>query len=181
MTTLNLGTVVAFQAGLHAQLIPYIAALHASCITHDHTPATFVPPLSHEKLLYWWKDRIAEVSAGTRLIFLLVRNDLSSSITVNISPIKGADLLGVVMLDLPAAETGLFRASVEQLLIHTTCRRQGGAKNLIQTIETEAVLRGKTLLVCPAPWLLRAKRKKMGAGLPTDSSHYSSADVECRI
>lgn len=164
MATPNPGTVVAFQAALHAQLIPYIAALHASCITHDHTPATFVPPLSHEKLLYWWKDRIAEVSAGTRLIFLLVRNDLSSSITVDVSPIKGADLLGVAMLDLPTAETDLFRASVEQLLIHTTYRRQGGAKSLIQTIETEAILRGKTLLVCPASWLLHEEEKYYSEG-----------------
>lgn len=147
MTTSNSGIVIAFEPAHHAQLIPYIAALHASCITHDHTPATFIPPLSHEKLLYWWKDRIAEVSGGTRLIFLLIRGD-PSSMAVTLSPIKGTDVLGVVMLDMPPFETDVFRASIEQLLVHTNHRRQGGARTLVQILETEAILRAKTLLVC---------------------------------
>lgn len=149
MTTSSPGTVIPFQLTYHAQLIPYIAALHASCITHDHTPATFVPPLSHEKLLYWWKDRIAEASAGTRLIYLLVRDD-TSSLTVDLPliGIKGTDVLGVVMLDMPPSETDVFRGSIEKLLIHTTHRRQGGARILIQALEAEALQRDKRLLVC---------------------------------
>lgn len=139
------GTITPFQPDLHAQLIPYIAALHASCITHDRTPATFVPPLSHVKLLYWWKDRIAEVAAGTRHILLLVRDDDPASLAA--VGVKGTDVLGVVMLGMPPSETDVFRASVEKLLIHTSCRRRGGARTLVQALEAESLQRGRTLLV----------------------------------
>lgn len=153
MATSSPGTVVVpFIPAHHAHLIPYLAALHASCITHDHAIATFIPPLSHEKLLSWWKDRIAEVSAGTRLICLLVKES-AASVTLpgagsaQNAPIKGTDVLGVVMLHMPHTETDALRASVETLLIHTTHRRRGGATSLLQTLESEAALRGKTLLV----------------------------------
>ena len=66
------GTVLPFDPKAHAHLTPYLAAIHASCITHDRAIATFLPPLSHEKLLSWWKERIAEVNDGKRRIWILV-------------------------------------------------------------------------------------------------------------
>ncbi|KAK0744155.1 hypothetical protein B0T18DRAFT_392796 [Schizothecium vesticola] len=57
-----------FSQEQHGHLVPYIAALHASCITADHMAGPFVPPLKHEKLLAWWKERIAEANRGARVI-----------------------------------------------------------------------------------------------------------------
>nr|RBQ93549.1 hypothetical protein FVER53263_06139 [Fusarium verticillioides] len=125
----------------HGHLIPYLAAIHASCITHDRTIAEFLPPLSHEKLLAWWKERIAEVADGKRLIFILL-NDCEPGARPN-----GSDVVGVVMLNMPSSETGPFRGVVEKLLVHKAFRGRGGARTLISALEAEATKRGRTILL----------------------------------
>lgn len=135
------GSVALFSPSQHSHLIPYLAAIHASCITHDRTIATFLPPLSHEKLLTWWKERIAEVNDGKRLIFILLNQPEPSA-----RP-KGPDVMGVVMLSMPYSETGPFRGIVEKLLVHKSFRGKGGARTLINALEAEAAKRGRTTLV----------------------------------
>ncbi|KAI5917089.1 acetyltransferase [Camillea tinctor] len=125
----------------HAHLIPYIAALHAACISQDQVIATFLPPLHHEKLLAWWKDAIAEVGAGTRLISLLLDE------TAPGSPPKGTELVGVVTLSMPAAETAAHRGVVEKLFVTPKYRRRGAARALMGYLEAEARTRGRVLLL----------------------------------
>jgi GNAT superfamily N-acetyltransferase len=171
-------SVILFTPGQHTPLIPYLAAIHASCITHDRTIASFIPPLSHEKLLAYWKDRIAEVSAGTRLLLLLVRADDSDPASSNglldhhhhhhPAVPKGTNLVGIVMLDMPPSETSSLRAVVEKLLVHPSYRARGGATALVDALEREAVKRGRTMLVsdfffpllpfCPPRVRLRTSR-----------------------
>ncbi|KAB5545948.1 acetyltransferase [Coniochaeta sp. 2T2.1] len=129
-----------FSQSEHSQLVPYLAALHASCITHDHMIGTFLPPLHHEKLLSWWKERIAEVSAGTRVIVLLLTDPEPGQRA------QGKELMGVAMLGMPKSETGPFRGYVEKVLVSTKYRGHGGARALMQEIETEAVRQGRRLL-----------------------------------
>lgn len=131
-----------FSPAEHAQLVPYLAALHASCITHDRMIGTFLPPLHHEKLLAWWKERIAEVNAGTRVIVLLLSEPQPPGARA-----KGTDLMGVAMLGMPESETGPFRGYVEKVLVSTKYRGHGGARALVSTIEAEALKHGRTLLV----------------------------------
>lgn len=135
------GIIVPFDVSAHSHLVPYLAALHASCITHDHTIATFLLPLSHEKLLAWWKERIGETNGEKRVMLLLV-SDLDPN-----GPIRGPEIKGVVMLWMPCSETGSFRGFVENLLVHKTHRGKGAAKALMSAIETEALNRGRKLLV----------------------------------
>lgn len=135
------GTVIIFDTKEHAHVTPYLAAIHASCITHDRTIATFLPPLSHEKLLGWWKSRIAEVEDGSRVMFMLV-NDLDQS-----GRVKGPEIMGVVMLLMPPSETGPFRCTVEKLLVHKNFRGRGGSRVLMNALEAEAAKRQRTLLV----------------------------------
>jgi hypothetical protein len=138
------GTVIQFSPTQHSHLVAYLAALHAGCITHDRTVATFLPPLSHEKLLTWWKERIAEVVNGTRVIHILVKN-------ASVRP-SGADLVGVVMLSMPFSETGKARGIVEKLLVHQGHRGKGAARVLLAAVEADALQRGRTLLVgSPTP------------------------------
>lgn len=140
------GIVLAFNPPQHAHLIPYIAAIHASCITHDRTMATFLPPLSHEKLLAWWKERIAEINDGSRLMYFLV-----SDLADDARP-KGPEVMGVVMLAFPFSETAQFRATVEMLLIHKNFRGRGAARTLMGVLEAGAAQRGRTTLVrCRKP------------------------------
>lgn len=133
--------VLAFDPKAHGHLTPYLAAMHASSITHDRAMATFLPPLSHEKLLAWWKERIAEVNDGRRLIWILV-SELDDA-----GRPRGPDVMGVVMLAMPCSETGSFRGVVEQLLVHKLFRGQGGARALVDALESDAAKVGRTTLV----------------------------------
>jgi GNAT superfamily N-acetyltransferase len=135
------GSVVIFSPTEHATFTPYLAAIHASCITHDRTIATFLPPLNHEKLLIYWKEKIAEVTQGKCVIFMLLNESEPGS-----KP-KGTEVMGVVMLCMPYSETGKMRGFVEKLLVSPKFRNRGGARDLMQALEAEALRRGKTLLV----------------------------------
>lgn len=130
-----------FRVAEHSHLTPWLAALHAQCISHDRMIGTFLPPLSHEKLLGWWKERIAEVRAGTRSIIMLLDESEPGA------KFKGEELVGVVMLSTPPLETAPFRASVESLLVSTKYRRRGGATMLLRAVHEEAYRAKKTLLV----------------------------------
>jgi len=130
-----------FVASEHSHLTPYLAALHANCITHDATMATFLPPLNHEKLLTWWKDRIAESNLGTRLIMLLLDENEPGN------KAKGHELVGVATMAMPESETGPFRGFIEKFFVSPKCRRRGYGRRLMAALEMQAVGRGKTLLM----------------------------------
>ncbi|KAL1900064.1 hypothetical protein Cpir12675_001063 [Ceratocystis pirilliformis] len=140
-----------------SSLVPYLAALHANCITSDHTIATFLPPLSHDKLLTWWKDSISAVVRNESVMFLLFDEaplpmsgsaDMSSRFPLE--QFKGSNLMGVVILAMLRAETGPFRAQVDKLLVSPKFRRRGGATALMKALEQEAAKRGQTLLMLNA-------------------------------
>ncbi|GJN66906.1 GCN5-related N-acetyltransferase (GNAT) domain-containingprotein [Purpureocillium lilacinum] len=145
------GTVLPFDPKAHAHLTPYLAAIHASCITHDRAIATFLPPLSHEKLLSWWKERIAEVNDGKRRIWILVGESSHDAPTLTATAPtgrpKGPEVMGVVMLAMPYSETGPFRGAVEKLLIHKSWRGKGGATALMAALEADAAKLGRTTLM----------------------------------
>jgi GNAT superfamily N-acetyltransferase len=130
-----------FSQEQHGHLVPYIAALHASCITLDHMVGPFLPPLTNEKLLPWWKERLAEANNGTRIIVLLL-----PELSLGKKP-QGTDLRGLAMLKLSESETGSFRGHIDAVLVDRRHRRQGGAKALVAALEYEAAKRGRSLLV----------------------------------
>ncbi|KAK0701832.1 hypothetical protein B0T26DRAFT_659649 [Lasiosphaeria miniovina] len=129
-----------FSSEQHGHLVPYIAALHASCITIDHMIGPFLPPLTNEKLLPWWKERLAEANQGTRVIVLLLPETAPGAKPV------GTDLRGLAMLRLSSSETASFRGRIDAVLVNQKYRRQGGAKTLVDALEYEAAKRGRTML-----------------------------------
>jgi len=134
--------ITAYNPTTHSSLVPYMAVLHATCISSDKTITTFIPPIANDRLLQWWKDRIAESVRGERAIFLLLEAD-------SFRPL-GARLTGLVMLDLSLAassETATHRATVETLLVGSDFRGKGGARRLMNAVEAEARARGRFLLV----------------------------------
>jgi hypothetical protein len=133
-----------FSPTTHAHLVPWLCALHASCVTHDGLLAgSFLPPLSQDRLLGWWKARIAEVAAGRRMILLLLEESAPGTRA------KGEELRGTVMLALAPDEASPHCGAVEALLVRPEWRRRGGARTLVDAIEIEAVKKGRTLLVRP--------------------------------
>lgn len=130
-----------FNSREHTHLIPYLAGIHGECITIDKMTGTFLSPLDIEQMLKWWKDRIAEANAGTRIIIMLLRG------TEPTARLEAKHLAGVVMLSMPVIGTGPFRASVESLLVSYKSRRTGAGTTLLLAAEQHARENGKTLLV----------------------------------
>ncbi|CAN8102588.1 unnamed protein product [Discula destructiva] len=130
-----------FNAREHSHLTVYLAGIHGECITSDKMVGSFMSPLNIEKMLKWWKDRIAEVTAGNRVILMLLHGSDPRA------KIDTQHLVGVVMLSMPHIETSPFRASIESLLVSNKHRRQGGANVLLRAVEEQAKLKGKTLLM----------------------------------
>ncbi|OAA58093.1 gcn5-related n-acetyltransferase [Niveomyces insectorum RCEF 264] len=121
-------TVQRFAPARHAHLVLYLAALHAACITHDGLSGSFLPPLHHEKLLTWWKVRLAETA-----VFLLLDDEAeataaaataTSAITAGAPGRAGSHLVGAAMLRPHPAETSPHVAAVELLLVCPRHRRQ---------------------------------------------------------
>ncbi|KAH9908746.1 acyl-CoA N-acyltransferase [Xylariomycetidae sp. FL2044] len=149
---MGIPTVKLFSPSEHSHLIPYIAAIHTACITHDQTIATFLPPLDTERLVAYWQEWADEVSQGKRFISILFNQAAPGS-----SEPAGPELVGVVALSMPTTETGplrvpdsadssVYRGTVEKLLVSPEYRRQGGARALMTHLESEALKRGRHLL-----------------------------------
>jgi hypothetical protein len=137
-----------FSPDSHSHLTPYLAGLHAQCITRDLMTGSFLPPLANDKLLNYWKDRIAETKAGTRVIILLLKPAAPAA------KVKGDDLVGVAMLATPHSETSPFVANVESLLVAAKYREKNGSVTLMNEIHGQAILKGRRLLVrVPQPSL----------------------------
>ncbi|KAK4197274.1 hypothetical protein QBC40DRAFT_181380 [Triangularia verruculosa] len=138
-----------FHPEQHAHLLPYMAALHASSLNIDRTTTIgpFLPPLSLDSLLSWWKDRLAEMQTHKRVIILLLPPPppQDSPQDPNHKP-KGEDLRGVAMVDFDQSQAGNFRGVIDLLIVGQKHRRKGGAKSLIQACEYESARKGRSLL-----------------------------------
>ncbi|KIV93254.1 hypothetical protein PV10_04481 [Exophiala mesophila] len=64
-----------------SSVIDGIVAVHAGCIIHDNTMATFMPPLDYDKMVKWWNERVAEVTAGERQIVVYLAEPSSRTST----------------------------------------------------------------------------------------------------
>jgi ribosomal protein S18 acetylase RimI-like enzyme len=120
----------------HQPLLPSIARLHAACITTDHTLATFLPPLSHDKILASWKEWSLQVEAGARIIVLQLTGDSDSG-----------EVAGVVSLYMPDTETGPHRSEVGRLLVSPEFRKRGLARGLMSVLEDVAREKGRWMVV----------------------------------
>jgi acetyltransferase len=92
----------------------------------------FMPPLSRDEALAYWRDVIAAMRSGRRL--LLVAMD-------------GDQVQGSVQMDLEPRANGNHRAEVIKLFVHRRARRRGLAKALMMEVESTARRLGRTLLL----------------------------------
>lgn len=135
------------------QILSGIANLHIACIQHDHTMAQFRPPLDHSQVTSWWRDRFAEVGRRTRHIIVLLETTSSHSDRAD-----DVEVVGVVSLSMPQAQTGPMRGGVEKLFVSPRRRGQGMARRLMRTLEAVARKEDR--------WLLRLDTEK---GSPAES------------
>jgi len=92
----------------------------------------FLPPLNPAESTAFWQGVFTGVAAGSRILLIA----------------KEAErVVGSVQLDLCQKGNGLHRAEVMKLLVHTTARRRGIGRALMQAIEAEARVANRITLV----------------------------------
>lgn len=123
-----------YDASTDTHLLESMAKLHAACIEIDHTLATFLPPLSHEKIIASWTTWSMEVLAGRRIIIVQPAE-------------KSGQVAGVASLYMPDTETGSHRGEVGRLLVSPSYRKRGLARVLMSALEAEARGLGRWMLV----------------------------------
>ena len=92
----------------------------------------FLLPLSEDEALAYWQDVAKAIEGPYRILLVAKLND---------------ELAGTVQLDLASRTNGSHRAEIAKLMVHTSFRGQGIAKALMNAIEQEARLTGRTTLI----------------------------------
>jgi acetyltransferase len=92
----------------------------------------FMPPVSSEEASTYWQDVIQALYGSLRV--LVVARD-------------GETIVGSAQLDLCGRSNGLHRAEVMKVMVHSEHRKKGIGAQLMQAIETQAKLEGRSTLV----------------------------------
>ncbi len=92
----------------------------------------FVLPLHAAELEGYWQGIVGQVQAGATVLF---------------GAWQGGQLLGTVQLTRSLRSNGRHRAEVQKLLVHSSARRRGIARQLMRALEARARASGITLLV----------------------------------
>jgi acetyltransferase len=117
----------------------------------------FLSTLDHAEAGAYWRTVEAAVAEGSRL--LLVAGG-------------GGEIHGSVQLDLCQKKNGVNRAEVQKLIVRSTSRRRGVARDLLVEIEGEAIARERGVLFldteagAPAESLYRALGYTFIGGIP---------------
>ena len=117
-------------AGLRARR-DAVAALVRDAVD-DGASIGFVEPLGDEELAAFVEQGAAELDGGSRIVLLAL---------------AGAELVGMVQLELARKSNARHRAEVQKLIVHTGARRHGLGRRLMAAIEAAALADGRTLLV----------------------------------
>jgi acetyltransferase len=113
------------------EILPELVALLQDVVNAGGTIG-FMPPVSNEEAHAYWQDVIQALSGPLRV--LVVARD-------------GEAVLGSVQLELCGRSNGLHRAEVMKVMVHSQHRKKGIGAQLMQAIETQAKLEGRSTLV----------------------------------
>lgn len=131
-----------------------------SCITQDHTVATFLPPLDPSEMFDWWLERfqLAEKNKIYIVASLIPKPGVqpptqgAANIRENTLNVEQYDLAGFAYLADTSSATGPFRGEVLKLLVSPSHRRKGIARAVLSKIEEVASNVGLTRLVQHSPF-----------------------------
>jgi ribosomal protein S18 acetylase RimI-like enzyme len=113
-----------------AQRVQLMALLQAN--VDDGASIGFLPPLREDEAAAYWQSVFDALRSPYRVLWVAK---------------QGEEVVGSVQLDLVAKPNGAHRAEVVKLIVHPAARRQGVARQLMQTLETYAAAAGRSTLV----------------------------------
>jgi acetyltransferase len=93
----------------------------------------FLPPLHESEAIAYWQSVLVAIENGSRLLW--IARDPERAV------------VGTVQLDLESRPNGTHRAEIMKLMVHTSARRRGIGRALMETAEAEARRRERTTLV----------------------------------
>jgi len=122
--------VEALDAAAAASAERRLADLLITCVAEDAS-LEFLPPLSRERAVAFWKQTSAAVAAGARVLLVAWRDGV---------------MAGSVTLDLATAQNQPHAAAIQKLLVDPAARRAGLGRALMRRAEQAARGHGRTLL-----------------------------------
>lgn len=126
--------VEALDAAAAASAERRLADLLVACVA-EGASLEFLPPLSRDRALAFWKGTSTAVAAGTRVLLAAWRD--------------GA-LAGTVALDLVTSENQPHAASLQKLLVDPASRRSGIGRALMRRAEQAARAHGRRIVTLDA-------------------------------
>ncbi len=92
----------------------------------------FMPPITIDQALDYWREVIAAMRTGRRLLLVAMDENLAQ---------------GSVQIELESRPNGNHRAEVIKLFVHRRARRRGIARALMLEVQSTARRLGRTLLL----------------------------------
>jgi ribosomal protein S18 acetylase RimI-like enzyme len=116
-------------------LRPQLSALLIDAV-EGGASVSFLAPLARETADAYWRSVGADVTGGTRIVFVATLGD----------QVK-AQLAGCVHLAIATQPNARHRVEIQKLLVHSAYRRRGLATALMAAAEEEAQKLGRSLIV----------------------------------
>ncbi len=113
------------------QHLPQLAALLLDAV-NSGASIGFLTPFTHAEAVAYWQEVLTVLQTPYRTLLVAQMDD---------------EIVGTVQLDLASRANGSHRAEVAKLMVHTSRRGQGIAQALMNAIEQEARLAGRTTLI----------------------------------
>ena len=124
-------TIGALDADEATARIGELAALLCDAVAHGAS-VNFMAGLTAVEAEAFWHGQIAGIVAGGRTLIVAQRD---------------GRIVGTVVLTPAPQPNAPHRAEIGKMLVHSTMRRQGHGRRLLETAEAEARRQGRTLLL----------------------------------
>lgn len=124
-------TIRALAANEAATKIAELGDVLIDCV-HSGASVSFLPPLDRSRADAFWRRIAGSVAAGDTTLLVAETNDT---------------IVGTVLVQAAGPENQPHRADIAKMLVHSSYRRQGLGRALMEAAEQQARANGKTLLV----------------------------------
>lgn len=112
-------------------VLPKLAALLQNAVASGASIG-FLVPFTYEDAIAYWQEVVTALKDDHRILLIAQIDEV---------------IVGSVQLDLASRPNGSHRAEIAKLMVHTSTRGKGIGRVLMNAIEYEAKLAGRTTLI----------------------------------